>query len=92
MLFEGKGRRGRGNEEHAQNRQDNGSVSIAEGVETPVMSNTIASHTTFHYNSEDEIEEEEVVTGATSPNVHLNGLPTPKGKHVRFPNDEDETP
>ncbi|CAN6484948.1 unnamed protein product [Victoria cruziana] len=51
------------------------------------------THTRFHYNSEDEIEEEEVVTGATSPNVlHLNGLPTPKGKHVRFLDDEDETP
>ncbi|XP_031475134.1 uncharacterized protein LOC116247235 [Nymphaea colorata] len=50
------------------------------------------THTRFHYNSDDEIEEEEVVVGATSPNVlHLKGLPTPKGKHLRFPDEEDET-
>ncbi|KAL8168044.1 hypothetical protein V2J09_009543 [Rumex salicifolius] len=40
-------------------------------------------HTRFVYNNEDEIEKEEEV-------VHLKGLPTPKGKHLRFALDEDE--
>ncbi|CAN6449528.1 unnamed protein product [Victoria cruziana] len=48
--------KGRGNEEHAQNGQDNGSVPVAQGVDTapsvlvntnfqtPVMPNTVGSH------------------------------------------------
>lgn len=47
-------------------------------------------HTRFIYNSDDELvgEEEEDVA---SPNVvHLKGMPTPKGKHLRFPEEEEE--
>lgn len=39
----------------------------------------MGKHIRFVYNSEDEIEEEEVL-GV----VRLKGLPTPKGKHLRF--------
>ncbi|KAH0700169.1 hypothetical protein KY284_014384 [Solanum tuberosum] len=45
-------------------------------------------HTRFVYNSDDELEgaEECNVEAASSPGVlHLKGLPTPKGKHLRFP-------
>ncbi|KAI4314756.1 hypothetical protein L6164_027633 [Bauhinia variegata] len=46
-------------------------------------------HTRFVYNSDDEsllVEEKE---DSVSPNVlHLKGLPTPKGKHLRFPEEE----
>ncbi|EEF40648.1 uncharacterized protein LOC8268716 isoform X2 [Ricinus communis] len=40
-------------------------------------------HTRFVYNSDDEIVEEEEV-------LHLKGLPTPTGKHLRFPMEEEE--
>ncbi|KAK1324701.1 hypothetical protein QJS10_CPA01g00428 [Acorus calamus] len=48
-------------------------------------------HVRFIYNSDDEIEgEEEVSDVSGSPNVlRLKGLPTPKGKHLRFPDDDD---
>lgn len=39
----------------------------------------MGKHIRFVYNSEDEIEEEEVL-GV----LRLKGLPTPKGKHLRF--------
>lgn len=40
-------------------------------------------HTRFVYNSDDEIVDEE--EDCVSPNViRLKGLPTPKGKHLRF--------
>ncbi|KAG5623328.1 hypothetical protein H5410_008546 [Solanum commersonii] len=45
-------------------------------------------HTRFVYNSDDELEgaEECNVEAASSPGVlHLKGLPTPKGTHLRFP-------
>ncbi|KAH9299449.1 hypothetical protein KI387_031131 [Taxus chinensis] len=43
-------------------------------------------HTRFVYNSDDEIEtEEEVKSALRSPSVmHLRGMPTPRGKHLRF--------
>ncbi|XAR73777.1 hypothetical protein NMG60_11007863 [Bertholletia excelsa] len=50
-------------------------------------------HTRFVYNSDDEIEGEEECGGGSevSPGiVRLNGLPTPKGKHLRFPEEEVE--
>ncbi|KAK1305017.1 hypothetical protein QJS10_CPB11g01946 [Acorus calamus] len=49
-------------------------------------------HVRFIYNSDDEIEgEEEVSDVSGSPNVlRLKGLPTPKGKHLRFPDDDDD--
>ncbi|XP_028793916.1 acidic leucine-rich nuclear phosphoprotein 32 family member A-like [Neltuma alba] len=51
-------------------------------------------HTRFVYNSDDELvgeEEEEKENEEASPSVlHLKGLPTPKGKHLRFPEEEAE--
>ncbi|KAL5557563.1 hypothetical protein UlMin_039799 [Ulmus minor] len=46
-------------------------------------------HTRFVYNSEDEIQgEDEEGSGGASPSVvRLKGLPTPKGKHLRFAED-----
>ncbi|KAL3345947.1 hypothetical protein AABB24_024743 [Solanum stoloniferum] len=48
-------------------------------------------HTRFVYNSDDELEgAEECNVEAASPGVlHLKGLPTPKGKHLRFPEEEN---
>ncbi|OVA04915.1 hypothetical protein BVC80_8873g19 [Macleaya cordata] len=46
-------------------------------------------HTRFIYNSDDEIEGEEDIS--VSPSVlRLKGLPTPEGKHLRFPDEEEE--
>lgn len=50
-------------------------------------------HTRFVYDSDDELvgAENEVSGGAVSPSVlRLKGLPTPKGKHLRFPVQEDD--
>ena len=50
-------------------------------------------HTRFVYDSDDELikEEEEEHNTACSPNVlRLKGLPTPKGKHLRFSEEEEE--
>ncbi|KAG0612754.1 hypothetical protein M758_6G049200 [Ceratodon purpureus] len=41
-------------------------------------------HIRFNYNSDDEIDVEEVDV------LRLRGLPTPMGKHLRFPEDKDE--
>lgn len=51
-------------------------------------------HTRFVYNSDDElVGEEEEEKEAASPSVlRLKGLPTPKGKHLRFPEEEEEAP
>lgn len=40
-------------------------------------------HIRFNYNSDDEVDIEEVDV------LRLRGLPTPRGKHLRFPEDED---
>lgn len=48
-------------------------------------------HTRFVYNSDDEIVKEESGEneGGVSPNVmRLKGVPTPKGKHLRFVEEE----
>ncbi|KAL5985966.1 hypothetical protein ACLOJK_027956 [Asimina triloba] len=47
-------------------------------------------HTHFIYDSDGEMEGEEVVVGlSSSPSIlRLNGMPLPEGKHLRFP-DED---
>lgn len=47
-------------------------------------------HTRFMYNSDDEIEENEVKDGASPSIVRLKGLPTPKGKHLRFQEEENK--
>lgn len=54
-----------------------------------VMAKFEGKHTRFVYNSDDELEGAEecnVEAASSSPGVlHLKGLPTPKGKHLRFP-------
>lgn len=48
-------------------------------------------HTRFVYNSEGELEREEVVKESVSPSVLvLKGLPVPEGKHLRFHEEDDE--
>ncbi|GFY87895.1 chalcone-flavanone isomerase family protein [Actinidia rufa] len=49
-------------------------------------------HTRFLYNSDDELEgvESEESSSSLSGIVRLKGLPTPKGKHLRFPVEEEE--
>ncbi|KAI4327729.1 hypothetical protein L6164_020155 [Bauhinia variegata] len=65
---------------------------LCEGMNNISMNERVApkfagKHTRFIYNSDDELVEEE--EESVSPNVlHLKGLPTPKGKHLRFPEEE----
>lgn len=54
-------------------------------------------HTRFVYNSDDEFvegeeeNEDSSADRASSPSIlRLNGLPTPKGKHLRFHEEEEE--
>ncbi|TVU31531.1 hypothetical protein EJB05_23218 [Eragrostis curvula] len=51
-------------------------------------------HTRFIYNSDDEIEREEVVPSAEARAelgaLLLRGLPVPKGRHLRFHEDDEE--
>lgn len=53
-------------------------------------------HIRFVYDSDDELqgEEEEIIDGEnedfSSDVLRLKGLPTPKGKHLRFPEEEEE--
>ncbi|KAL6642622.1 hypothetical protein ACP70R_020803 [Stipagrostis hirtigluma subsp. patula] len=51
-------------------------------------------HTRFIYNSDDEIEREEVVDAAEARAelgaLLLRGMPVPEGRHLRFHEDEDE--
>ncbi|KAK2426927.1 Chalcone-flavanone isomerase family protein [Trifolium repens] len=63
------------------------------GVNEKAVPKFAGKHTRFVYNSDDEIvkEEEDESVNADSPNVlRLNGLPTPKGKHLRFSEEEEE--
>nr|GMD53378.1 acidic leucine-rich nuclear phosphoprotein 32 family member A-like [Ipomoea batatas] len=48
-------------------------------------------HTRFVYNSDGELEgvEEESGGAAVHGGLHLKGLPTPKGKHIRFSEEEN---
>ncbi|XP_047318298.1 uncharacterized protein LOC124921658 [Impatiens glandulifera] len=46
-------------------------------------------HTRFVYDSEDELVKEEKEAVAEGV-LKLKGLPTPQGKHLRFPQEEDE--
>ncbi|XP_058098828.1 uncharacterized protein LOC131243471 [Magnolia sinica] len=52
----------------------------------------VGRHTRFIYNSDGEIEGEEVVMSlSASPGIlRLKGMPTPEGKHLRFPEEEEE--
>ena len=47
-------------------------------------------HTRFVYNSDDELEGVESEESSLSGIVRLKGLPTPKGKHLRFPVEEED--
>lgn len=50
-------------------------------------------HTRFIYNSDDEIEGEEEATedSSASPSVLcLKGMPMPEGKHLRFPEEDED--
>ncbi|KAK4368133.1 hypothetical protein RND71_011925 [Anisodus tanguticus] len=69
-------------------------IDVNEG-HNKVMAKFEGKHTRFVYNSDDELEgaEERSVEEAesSSPGVlHLKGLPTPKGKHLRFPVETEE--
>lgn len=62
-------------------------------VNEKVVPKFAGKHTRFVYNSDDELvnEVEDGSVNADSPNVlHLKGLPTPKGKHLRFSEEEKE--
>jgi len=62
-------------------------------VNEKVVPKFAGKHTRFVYNSDDELvnEEEDESVNADSPNLlHLKGLPTPKGKHLRFSEEEEE--
>ncbi|KAJ9172677.1 hypothetical protein P3X46_015890 [Hevea brasiliensis] len=67
-----------------------GKVSVSESKTAPAK--FTGKHTRFRYNSDDEIVEEEVIAApGSSPSVlHLKGLPTSKGKHFRFPKEEED--
>ncbi|KAL6959952.1 hypothetical protein U1Q18_040101 [Sarracenia purpurea var. burkii] len=60
-----------------------------------IMSESCGRHIRFIYNSDDELEREEECGSkseeASSTGIlRLKGLPTPKGKHLRFPEEEEE--
>lgn len=58
---------------------------ICQGINKISMEERFTGkHTRFEYNSDDEIEECE--DGV----IRLKGLPTPKGKHIRFPVEEQD--
>ncbi|XP_034683648.1 glutamic acid-rich protein [Vitis riparia] len=77
-------------EEEEEYEEDGGIVDeLCEGMSKISVNATKSrgKHTRFVYNSDDELVEEEEEKG--SPGVlHLKGLPTPKGKHLRFPTEE----
>ncbi|XP_058736208.1 uncharacterized protein LOC131608708 [Vicia villosa] len=63
------------------------------GMNEKVVPKFAGKHTRFVYGSDDEDEiVEEVVeenAGSNSEVLHLKGLPTPKGKHIRFEEEEE---
>lgn len=66
-------------------------IGMNEGKVVPKFA---GKHTRFLYDSdEDEIVEEvvEESAGSNSEVLHLKGLPTPKGKHIRFSEEEEKT-
>ncbi|KAK9284319.1 hypothetical protein L1049_023490 [Liquidambar formosana] len=89
-------------EEEGEEEEDGGLVDeLCEGmnkmsVDEKMTAKFIGKHTRFVYNSDDEIVEGEEVGGespdfdAVSPGImRLRGLPTPKGKHLRFHEEEE---
>ncbi|KDP46749.1 hypothetical protein JCGZ_06537 [Jatropha curcas] len=69
-----------------------GKISVTETNNSMAAAIFEGKHKRFSYNSDDEIVEEEVMGCAcSSPSIlHLKGLPTPKGKHLRFRMEEEE--
>ncbi|PSS29929.1 G2/mitotic-specific cyclin-B3 like [Actinidia chinensis var. chinensis] len=70
-------------------------ISVNGGEE--IMPKFSGQHTRFVYNSDDElegVESEESSSSSSSSSlsgiVRLKGLPTPKGKHLRFPEEEED--
>ncbi|TYI41024.1 hypothetical protein ES332_A02G205500v1 [Gossypium tomentosum] len=63
---------------------------LCEGLSKMSMEEMFqGKHTRFIYNSDEEIEEECAEIKADSSDIiRLKGLPTPKGKHLRFPLDD----
>ncbi|KAJ6413239.1 hypothetical protein OIU84_006103 [Salix udensis] len=55
-------------------------------VKEKVMAKFEGKHTRFAYNSDDEIVEE--VADCEDDDFRLKGLPTPRGKHIRFHTEE----
>ncbi|XP_061345604.1 uncharacterized protein LOC133291364 [Gastrolobium bilobum] len=90
--------------EDVEEEHDDGGLVLDElckGLNNISMSQRIApkfagKHKRFVYNSDDELvnEEEENYAesvSASSPNIlRLKGLPTPKGKHIRFSEEKEE--
>ncbi|GMJ07885.1 hypothetical protein like AT5G66230 [Hibiscus trionum] len=65
--------------------EEEGIEELCEGLSKISMEEKFRGrHTRFVYNSDDEIEREE------GEAMRLKGLPTPKGKHLRFPIEELE--
>ncbi|GAV88597.1 hypothetical protein CFOL_v3_32019 [Cephalotus follicularis] len=59
-------------------------------VNEKTMPKFAGKRTVFVYNSDDEIVDGETKSEDSPGVVHLKGLPTPKGKHLRFHSEEDE--
>ncbi|KAJ7944170.1 Chalcone-flavanone isomerase family protein [Quillaja saponaria] len=86
-------------EYYYENDDDNGGLvaELCEGISKISVNEKLpkfsGKHTRFVYNSADELAENEDDddSSVSSPNVlHLKGLPTPKGKHLRFLVEEEE--
>lgn len=67
-------------------------VAVEEKSTTTTAAKFAGKHTRFCYNSDDDIEGEEEVCSdeIESGALRLKGLPTPRGKHLRFPEEEEE--
>jgi hypothetical protein len=64
---------------------------VNEGKVVPKFA---GKHTRFLYDSEDDEIVEQVVEESADSNseiLHLKGLPTPKGKHIRFSEEEEKS-
>ncbi|KAA3461108.1 Guanine nucleotide exchange factor SDC25 [Gossypium australe] len=73
-------------EDDEEEEDDDGGLvdELCEGLSKISMKEMFRGrHTRFIYNSDDEIEREEDM-------IRLKGLPTPKGKQLRFPIEEEE--
>lgn len=86
-------------EEEVNDEEDGGLVDeLCEGISNMCVNEKtkfLGKHIRFVYNSDDEIvaeEKEETCESDVSPGsvLRLKGLPAPKGKHLRFPEEEEE--